>query len=296
MGLDARGGISLAQLLVYIPILCVSAVLVKRHGFRRQSGWVFLVLLSLVRITGGACHVAAEESSDPSTTLITIFSILESVGLSPLLLATVGFLGTVAEGVFENPSSYRAFHLLGLLASVSVILTVIGGVNISNAKTQDDVNGGTNFRHIGAIIFLVLFITIAFIHGLLWTLKHKIMTHRRVLLLGISVALPFLFVRIVYAVLSGYAPVSLPPTPPVHNSLSKFSSTSGSWAIYLFMSVLAEIVTVVIYLAFGTSIPISREYEQAYPMRGAREYGFRSTQALQQSHDQAEDSREGKIV
>lgn len=47
MGLDARGGISVLQLLIYIPILVFSAILVKRHGFRKQGGWIFLLILSI---------------------------------------------------------------------------------------------------------------------------------------------------------------------------------------------------------------------------------------------------------
>jgi len=280
MGLDARGGISLGQVLVYVPILLVSAVLVRRHGFKRQAGWIFLVVLSIVRIVGGACHVAAEESSDPSTTLITTFSILESAGLSPLMLATVGFLNTVAQGVFENPRAYRGIHLLGILATVSLVLTIVGGVNIGNAKTQDDLNTAATYRHVGALLFLALFIAVALVHFLLWTRKHKIMPHRRVLLVGISAVLPFLFVRTLYAVLSGFSPVSIAPTPPSRNSLSKFSSISGSWEIYLVMSVLAELMTVVAYLLVGASVPTSKEYEEAYSLpERVQEEGYRGDQA-----------------
>jgi len=283
MGLDARGGISLAQLLIYIPILIVSAVLVRRHGFKRQAGWIFLLILSIVRIVGAACHIAAEQSSDPSTTLITVFSILESAGLSPLMLATIGFLSTVAQGVFENPRVYRALHLLGILASVALILTIVGGVDVGNAKTQDDLNTGTKYRHIGVILFLVLFIIVALVHGVLWSLKHKILTHRRVLLVGISAVLPFLFIRTVYAVLSGFSPAAIPPNTPEHNSLSKFNSLTGSWEIYMVMSAIAELLTVITYLLVGARVPLSQEYEQTYNMGGVQE-GYHSDQALQPSY------------
>lgn len=90
------------------------------HSVQRVS---LLTTCTTVRITGGACHVAAEESSDPSTTLITIFSILESVGLSPLLLATVGFLGTV----------YAHTHTF---ISPSIILTVETSVPKASLRIQ----------------------------------------------------------------------------------------------------------------------------------------------------------------
>ena len=46
MGLDQRGGIAVGEVIFYIPVLIVSFILVLRHGFRRQAGWIFLFLLS----------------------------------------------------------------------------------------------------------------------------------------------------------------------------------------------------------------------------------------------------------
>ena len=53
MGLNARGGTSLVEVIVYIPVLAISFVLVLRHGFRRRAGWIFLVILS---ISTGVSH------------------------------------------------------------------------------------------------------------------------------------------------------------------------------------------------------------------------------------------------
>ena len=50
---------------------------------------------SSVRITGGALFIAAEKVNPPNVSLYTTAYILESVGLSPLMLATIGFLGLV---------------------------------------------------------------------------------------------------------------------------------------------------------------------------------------------------------
>ena len=113
MGLDARGDISVAELVIYVPVLCVSILLVVRHGINKKLGWFFLVLLSistifishishsvladtsLVRIIGASTHIASELSSSSNTTLHIVYSIMEASGLSPLLLASLGFLETV---------------------------------------------------------------------------------------------------------------------------------------------------------------------------------------------------------
>ena len=45
--LDAKGVIAVLEVIIYIPILCTSLFLVKRHGFKRTAGWIFFVLFSL---------------------------------------------------------------------------------------------------------------------------------------------------------------------------------------------------------------------------------------------------------
>lgn len=44
--LDNFGKLGAATIVFYVPILCVSAVLVFRHGFKRDAGWIFLLFLS----------------------------------------------------------------------------------------------------------------------------------------------------------------------------------------------------------------------------------------------------------
>lgn len=47
MGLDARGNIAAAEIALYIPVLLIGVFLALRHGFKREAGWVFLVVLSI---------------------------------------------------------------------------------------------------------------------------------------------------------------------------------------------------------------------------------------------------------
>ena len=50
MGLDARGYIAIVEIIIYIPILLVGLFLSFRHGFKRQTGWIMLVILSISEI------------------------------------------------------------------------------------------------------------------------------------------------------------------------------------------------------------------------------------------------------
>ncbi|THH33965.1 hypothetical protein EUX98_g287 [Antrodiella citrinella] len=260
--LDARGGISIVLMIIYIPILLVSAVLVKRHGFKRQAGWIFLLILSLVRIVGSIAHLVAELSNNPSSGLIETFSILDNIGLSPLMGCTLGFLNTVGAGAFEdNKRLSTALRLMGILATVAMILTVVGGIDVGEANDQSDLNSATKYRHIGGVLYVILYLLVALAHGFFWSQKEYIMLHRRTLLVGISAVLPFLFIRVLYSILSDFAPAAIEGVTPHHNGLSKFSSTTGSWGIYLLMSVICELLVVFVYLYIGISVPVTKEYD-----------------------------------
>ena len=107
MGLDERGYISILELVAYTPVLVSSGFLIFKHEFGRSGGWISLLILSMsmlctlscldhllmlviVRIVGASIHLALESSGRKITS-----NILEVTGLSPLLLATLGFLQTM---------------------------------------------------------------------------------------------------------------------------------------------------------------------------------------------------------
>jgi hypothetical protein len=91
MHLNARGGISILELAIYAPSLFVAFFVCHRHGFGRSSGFIFTLILCLVRIIGAGCQLATYHGR-PSNGLLEATIILDSIGLSPLLLATLGLL------------------------------------------------------------------------------------------------------------------------------------------------------------------------------------------------------------
>ena len=70
-------------------VLLVHSVCI-RHGFDRSSGWIFALVLCLVRIVGACCQLTTYHNQ--SVGLLEATIILESIGISPLLLATLGLL------------------------------------------------------------------------------------------------------------------------------------------------------------------------------------------------------------
>lgn len=90
MGLDKQVGVSILELILYVPAISLAIYVCKRHSFHRVSGFIFTFLLCLVRILGACLQLASTQS--PSEQLLRAVFVLESVGISPLLLATLGLL------------------------------------------------------------------------------------------------------------------------------------------------------------------------------------------------------------
>lgn len=83
--------LDIAELAIYLPLLFLTLFVVFRHGIHRQSGWIYLAIFCLIRIIGAALGIAA--AKNPSNVSDLEWSaILGSVGISPLLLASLGLL------------------------------------------------------------------------------------------------------------------------------------------------------------------------------------------------------------
>lgn len=98
MTFDSRGWVSVAELVVFIPSLLVAILICSRHGFSRSSGWLYTILLCAVRIIGAICQLLTYH--DHSTGLITATVTIDSIGLSPLLFATLGLMSRLYEILF----------------------------------------------------------------------------------------------------------------------------------------------------------------------------------------------------
>ena len=91
--LTERGKLAIAELVFYIPALFLAIIVTIRHGFSKQSGWVYLVLLALIRIVGSILQLVVMNHA--SVGLVVAAVILSGIGLSPLLFAMLGLLQRV---------------------------------------------------------------------------------------------------------------------------------------------------------------------------------------------------------
>ncbi len=89
--LSTDGKIAISEICVYVPIFFLSLISVFRHGTGKQLGWIYLTIFCLIRLAGAGFKIASD--NDPSNgTDLEWATILSSVGLSPLLMASLGLL------------------------------------------------------------------------------------------------------------------------------------------------------------------------------------------------------------
>jgi hypothetical protein len=88
--MHAPNVVAAIEVAVYVPASILAIVICVRHGFNRSSGWIYTLILCIVRIAGAVCQFLSIR--DHSNSLIEAKLIIDSIGLSPLLLATLGLL------------------------------------------------------------------------------------------------------------------------------------------------------------------------------------------------------------
>ncbi|PQE05583.1 transmembrane protein [Rutstroemia sp. NJR-2017a BBW] len=243
MAISYRNGVAIGELVIYIPSLFIALLLTFRHGFRRSSGWYFLIVFSLARIIGPCMQLAA--INNPSVSLYTGALILQNVGLSPLILATLGLLSRVIESINRTHRTFiqtRMLKLVEIISVVGLILGIVGGINASDSFTTTGKWVPGSLSKVGNVLFIVSYAAIVMASIITsFSISHAEDGEKRILL-GIAIALPFLFVRLLYAIISTFT----------HSK--QFSSFTGSVTILLCMSLLMELAVVVVYEGIGVTL------------------------------------------
>lgn len=123
-------------------------------------------------------------------------------------------------------------------AVVALILCIVGA---TNAPTPEQIDAQTTV-HVGIVLYLVVLIMLTLLA------IGALVGHREIeegeprIVVAVLSALPFIFVRLLYSLLS------------VFSGSHKFNLLTGSQTITLFMSVLPEMVVAIIYIATGLKL------------------------------------------
>lgn len=256
MSLTIYNKISIIQLIFFLPALVGAVILAYRHGIRRSSGWVYLVILALMRIIGASMELATISSPD-NTSLVTGASILQTIGLSPLILLLLGFITRIYIGIPENkrPSipNGQVLRLMQLLVVIGLILSIVGGINTSN-QVDTDLQNGTPITYTvsseskaGIALMIVGYVLVLLTSLVLASKLSSIVDGEKRLLLAIFVAMPFVFVRLLYSILAAFDTSS--------SNFRQFGGSTTAGYVVLGMCTIMEIICVIIFEVVGMTLP-----------------------------------------
>ncbi|GAB7366302.1 hypothetical protein MBLNU230_g8102t1 [Neophaeotheca triangularis] len=204
MALDEHGILAAVELASFTPILGLAIYICTRQGFEMEKGWVYLIVLPVVRIIASICLVVSQNLPDPPQALEHTYAANNLFGAATLLLALLGFMQRVAESMGDKGPPARLFRYINLATLADFILAIIGVVTALDDPYSVSQTSHT-LRKASGTIFLVIFVLLAAV--VFWALIGHcwVPLNETRLVHGATAALPFLLVRIVYNVVVVYS-------------------------------------------------------------------------------------------
>jgi hypothetical protein len=244
MTIGYREGVSIGEIGIYCPALLIAIYLSVRHGFGRSAGWFFLIIFCLARIIGAAMQLATI-SSPTNISLYTGYAILQNIGLSPLMLATLGLQSRLLDNINRTHRTIintQFLKLIELVITVGLILGIVGGVNASDSFSKTGTFTPGSLNKAGTSLFIVSYVAIVISTILLsMSVSHASHGEKRILF-AVAFSLPFLLVRLVYSIMSTFT------------KNKNFNLMTGSITILLCVAFIEELVIVIVYEGVGLTL------------------------------------------
>ncbi|KAG9228286.1 hypothetical protein BJ875DRAFT_389701 [Amylocarpus encephaloides] len=237
-----REAIAIIELIVYIPTLLTVLIVLFRHGLQKQLGWIYLLIFTIVRLAGAVFEILHNKT--PSNHTYTEWSlILQSVGISPLLLSSLGLLKRLAAKASADARRSRLIQLLQLPCTIALILCISGGTDAaSSTSTPAELKSGRTETKWGVAIFVVLFIILVVLAVYSMFEVHKTARGEKRILVAVIIALPLLGSRVLYSVLCTF-----------HES-PIFNLVDGSVVVQICMATVEEGLLVIMYAVVGLTV------------------------------------------
>ena len=249
--MDAHGILAAVELALYVLLLVPSIINVVNFIGQGQTGWLFVLLFVLVKITGAAIllHLKTTPDSPPSISIQVTVQILYNIALGPLLSGTLSFVNNsilrdtddrsnnIQSSRKRNKSRFqgspsRRLRLAHLLIIAGLVLGIMGGVDRAPKSSTgqidpNDYNHGATYLKASAFLFLGGIIAVSL--GLLssWGEFRTFRKLERYSTVAAALSLPLIFVRLVYSFLSSF---NLDTTTSEHHRTT-FNMFTGSWVV-----------------------------------------------------------------
>lgn len=144
-------------------------------------------------------------------------------------------IGDTSSGLLKT----LHFRLLQLLVTCGLILCIVGG---TNSISSTGVYHPQTTTKAGVAVYLLGFMVLVLLAIVITTKLSNGPGGEKKLVVAVLVALPFIFVRIIYSLLSVFS----------HNH--HFNIFTGSVAILVVMAILEEMIVVWLYLLIGWTL------------------------------------------
>ena len=236
---------------------------------------MWLALFTCIRITGFSVQLDAEMHSDnANTTLYTWVAILLNIGLSPLLLGSVGMLSRADGAVGRRMGC--TLVLVAIPIWLALALLIAGSID---PTSQDGPTFSANGEiKAGQALYLVCYLQLVYATALILLRKHLAAKDDRKLASVVALSLPFMLVRVIYSVLFAFAD---------RGKSEWFNVISGDETTQLCMLVVQEYIVVSLYLLAGMTLTqrhrerdVTAAIEEAHPGRIDPEKRGRVTRLL----------------
>ncbi|RKK92331.1 hypothetical protein BFJ68_g15930 [Fusarium oxysporum] len=231
--INPHTSVGIAQVVFYALVLPIAVfILISnwKHGLRLAS--YPLVTFSLARLAGGILTILRQ--SDPTSIgLIIATTVLLNVGLIPLMISMVG----IKSSLDENKRAFALLKIIRLAFIAAIALLCVAGafsgssIHLSRHLTQ------AGYVTLAAVIALM---TVELLH--LYTQKHRISPERHIFIQLTLASIPTLVLRTVYGLLCAFT---------VDNVTTIWNSLIGSAVAFALMCLLAEYITLLIFLYLG---------------------------------------------
>jgi NADH:ubiquinone oxidoreductase subunit 6 (subunit J) len=264
--------IAAAKLALYIILAQPAIYCLFKHGKTGFIGWLYVQIFCVLRIVTGG--IGLHDAGSSTGTVI-----LNSIGLSPLLLAASGILHEARRAT--NPRLNRRFDVVlevqyHALVGAAMALIIVSVINLQKGK--DVSHNETLLKVASALIALAWFLLAVWS---LWSLSKTrsssnspVPSHRggMLLLYAVFITLPLLGLRLSYAI----AFLQLQISDPSSGFLS-------SKAIEVCLGLIPELLVTVIFIGVGVKTrDIKHDIKKLdffKPVDNSREFRARTTQA-----------------
>jgi len=217
--MDPNYALSIATICIFAIIFGVGLIgtviacrASETRGFKQVRGWIWypIVLVSGLRIASGAIGVVYYSNPAQNASLYIWYAILGAVALAPLIQGAASLLR-----MFFAPELQKALRVLDILATVSMILGIVGG-------TQNSI---VFFKVVAIVMLIAVLIMMGFIFYGYTTGQADRLLH------GLTATIPFFLARIAYVFV--------------------FVFTDSTWIEHLVLGIIMEIFIMGIFIYLG---------------------------------------------